>query len=64
MRVAKFRLSSNDEVSPGFSNFLKAREDHGRALRGERLKQVCACPLFVVENEKNLMWPKRLSRLY
>ena len=58
--LQSFCLSSNDEVSPGFY-FLggacgrrKAREDHGQALRGERLKQVYACPPFVVESESDL----------
>ena len=36
------------------STFLEAREDHGRALRRERLKQVCDCLTSVVESENDL----------
>ena len=32
----------------------EARGDHGRALHGERPKQVCACPPPVMESEKDL----------
>ena len=57
--LQSFRLSSNNEIFPGFY-FLggacgrrEAREDHGRALRGERLKQVRACPPSVVVESEN-----------
>ena len=44
-------------------SFLEAREDHGRAPRGERLKQACICSPYVVGSERSYTGPRMLLEL-